>query len=121
AGYAPAFAERSLDDDELGPVRRALDHVLAGHEPYPAVIVDRGWNLVTANRSALVLFTGGVAGHLLEPPVNVYRLALHPDGLARRVRNGDKYRHPLLTRLQRDLAVSGSHELQQLLDEVSSY
>jgi transcriptional regulator with XRE-family HTH domain len=121
AGYAPAYAERSLDDDEVDPVRRALDHILSGHQPYPAIIVDRGWDLVTANEAALALFTEGVAPHLLEPPVNVYRLALHPEGLAPRVRNGDEYRHHLLTRLQRDAALSASPELDALLDEVSGY
>jgi len=121
AGFAPAYAERPLDDDEMDPVRRALEHVLAGHEPYPAVIVDRRWDLVMANGTALGLFTEGIAAHLLEPPVNVYRLALHPEGLAPRVRNLDEYRHHLLTRLQRDALLSGSAELQALLQEVAAY
>ena len=81
AGFAPVYRERSLDDHEMDPVRSALDMILAGHEPYPSVIVDRLWNLVTANTAALALFTDGVAPELLEPPVNVVRLGVHPDGL----------------------------------------
>ncbi len=121
AGYAPAYSERSLDDEEMDPVRDALDHVIGGHEPYPAAIVDRRWNIVIANGSALSLFTTGVAGHLLEPPINVYRLGLHPEGLAPRVRNLGEYSHHLMTRLQRDAAVSGDPVLGALLDEVRGY
>jgi hypothetical protein len=121
AGYAPAYPERPLDDDQMLPVRDALDHIIAGHEPYPAVIVDRQWNLVSANNPALRLFTGGVATWLLEPPVNVYRLGLHPDGLAPRVRNRTEYSAHLLTQLQRDATVSADPTLLALLDEVRSY
>jgi transcriptional regulator with XRE-family HTH domain len=121
AGYAPVYRERSLDDDEMDPVRDALDRVLAGHEPYPAVIVDRRWDLVAANGTALGLFTAGVAPHLLEPPVNVYRLGLHPEGLAPRVRNMADYTHHLLTRLEREVAMSGDADLAGLLDEVRGY
>jgi len=121
AGYAPVYRERSLEDDEMDPVRDALDRILAGHEPYPAVIVDRRWDLVTANAAALGLFTAGVDPALLEPPVNVYRLGLHPDGLASRVRNLGEYSHHLLTQLQRDAAVTGDPALAALLDEVRGY
>lgn len=121
AGYAPVYRERSLDDEEMDPVRDALDRILAGHEPYPAVIVDRRWDMVTANIAALNLFTPGVAAHLLEPPINVYRLGLHPEGLASRVRNTGEYTEHLLTRLQRDAATSGDPALAALLDEVRSY
>src|SRR2546430_13503624 len=79
AGHAPAFPERSLQDPELAPVREALDLILAGHEPYPAAVVDRAWNLVAANSSAVALTAGvDVDPALLEPPVNVLRLGLHP-------------------------------------------
>jgi transcriptional regulator with XRE-family HTH domain len=121
AGYAPVYRERSLDDDDMDPVRDALHRVLSGHEPYPAVIVNRHWELVAANETALSLFTAGVAGHLLEPPVNVYRLGLHPDGLSTRVRNRAEYTHHLLTRLQREVALSGDPELASLLAEVTAY
>jgi transcriptional regulator with XRE-family HTH domain len=121
AGYAPAYQERALDDAEMDPVREALDLILGGHEPYPAVIVDRHWDLVTANGAALGVFTAGVAPGLLEPPVNVYRLGLHPDGVAPRVRNMAEYSAHLLTRLQREVALTRDPELAALLDEVRGY
>ena len=98
AGYAPAFAQRELDAPEMGPVREAIEQVLRGHEPYPALVVDRHWGLVSANR-ALGGLLGGVSGHLLEPPVNVLRLSLHPDGLAPRILNLPEWRGHLLERL----------------------
>lgn len=121
AGYAPVYRERSLDDSEMDPVRDALEVILSGHEPYPAVIVDRRWDLVSGNASALELFTAGVASQLLEPPVNVYRLGLHPEGLAPRVRNFADYSAHLLTQLQREAALSGDAALSELLEEVSRY
>jgi transcriptional regulator with XRE-family HTH domain len=121
AGYAPVYGERSLDDAEMDPVRTALDLVLSGHEPFPAVIVDRRWDLVSANATALRLFTAGVADRLLEPPVNVYRLGLHPEGLASRVRNMGEYSEHLLTRLQREVALTGDPSLAALLVEVRDY
>lgn len=121
AGYAPVYPERSLDDEEMDPVRDALDRVLSGHEPYPAVIVNRRWDLVAANQPALRVFTAGVAPQLLEPPINVYRLGLHPEGLAPRVRNMGEYSHHLLTRLQREVLLSGDPDLEALLHEVRGY
>jgi transcriptional regulator with XRE-family HTH domain len=121
AGYAPVYRARALDDDEMGPVREALDRILEGHEPYPAIIVDRHWNLVSANGPALSLFTAGVAPFLLEPPVNVYRLGMHPEGLAGQVRNPGVYTRHLLTRLERDVVASGDPTLAGLLDEVRGY
>src|SRR5580765_7206553 len=76
AGYAPAFAQRDLDAPELGPVRDAIDQVLRGHEPCPALVVDRHWGLVAANRPIGVLVEG-IDEELLEAPVNVLRLSLH--------------------------------------------
>src|SRR2546421_5572326 len=86
AGHAPAFPERSLQDQELAPVREALDLILRGHEPYPAVVVDRGWNLVAANAPMMILGEW-VDPALLEAPVNVMRVGLHPRGLARWIVN----------------------------------
>jgi transcriptional regulator with XRE-family HTH domain len=120
AGYAPRYGARSLDDPELHHVRDALGHVLAGHEPYPAIAVDRGWNLVASN-SALGVLLDGVADELLVPPVNCMRLALHPDGLAPRILNLGEWRAHLLHRLTRQLALTGDAELAALLDEVSEY
>src|SRR4249920_182669 len=110
AGYAPAFAQRELDAPEMGPVREAIEQVLRGHEPYPALVVDRHWGLVSANR-ALGGLLGGVSGHLLEPPVNVLRLSLHPDGLAPRILNLPEWRGHLLERLARDAVSSGDPAL----------
>ena len=121
AGYAPAYQERPLEAEEMDPVRDALDVILTGHEPYPAVIVDRHWDLVTANGAALALFTIGVDPALLEPPVNVYRLGLHPDGLGARVRNMPEYSAHLLTRLQREVALTRDVDLAALLEEVRGY
>src|SRR3954447_26171609 len=73
AGYAPAYGQRDLDAPEMAPVREALDRVLTGYEPFPAIAVDRHWGLVAANR-AIGLLLEGVAPHLLEEPVNVLRL-----------------------------------------------
>jgi|GEM_PF-3201922 len=79
AGYAPEYRELAYEDPDLEPVRAAIDQVLAAHDPYPALVVDRHWELTTANR-ALGLLTEDVAPHLLEPPANTMRVALHPEG-----------------------------------------
>jgi transcriptional regulator with XRE-family HTH domain len=120
AGYAPVYRERSLDDPEMGPVRQAVDRVLAGHEPYPAIAVDRAWNLVAANAAVRPLLEGASA-ELLEPPVNVLRLSLHPDGLAPRIENLDEWSGHLLDRLGRQVALTGDDELAALYEELSSY
>ncbi|MFJ8141505.1 helix-turn-helix domain-containing protein [Streptomyces sp. NPDC096013] len=98
AGYAPAYPESSLDDPVLAPVRTAIDHILRGHLPYPALVVDRGGDLIAAN-TAFGLITEGVAPELVGPGRNVYRLALHPDGLAPRIRNLAEWARHILARL----------------------
>jgi transcriptional regulator with XRE-family HTH domain len=120
AGYAPQYGSRSLDDPDLARIRDALGHVLAGHEPYPAIAVDRGWNLVMSN-SALDPLLDGVAPALLVPPVNCMRLALHPEGLAPRILNLGDWRGHLLHRLTRELQLTGDPQLQVLLDELRDY
>ena len=119
AGYAPAYGQRDLDEPEMGPVREALDRVLAGHEPFPAVVVDRHWGMVAGN-SAVPLLTAGVAEHLLEPPVNVLRLTLHPEGMAPRIANLGEWRAHLLDRLGRQAVVSGDPALAVLHDELAA-
>jgi transcriptional regulator with XRE-family HTH domain len=119
AGYAPAYAQRDLEDPEMGPVRDALDRLLRGHEPYPALVADRHWGLVAGNR-ALAMLTAGVAEHLLEPPVNVLRLGLHPDGLAPRILNLAEWRAHLLDRLSRQAVVSGDPALFALHEELAA-
>src|SRR3954447_21367305 len=121
AGYAPAYRHRPLDDGAMGPVRAALDKILAGHEPFPAVIVDRGWNLVAANGPALTILTQGVAPHLLAPPVNALRVTLHPDGLAPRITNLAEWSGHLLSRLRREATAAADGDLLVLHDELAGY
>ncbi len=121
AGYAPAYGQRPFDAEEMAPVRDAVAKILAGHDPYPAVVVDRRWNLLSANRAALAIMSDGVAGELLEPPVNALRLSLHPHGLAPRIVNLAEYASHLITRLDREVAVSGDAELVALGEELRSY
>ncbi len=118
AGYAPAFGQRGLEEPEMGPVRDALDRLLAAHEPFPALVVDRHWGMIAANR-ALGLLTAGTAAHLLEPPVNVLRLSLHPDGIAPRIANLAEWRAHLLDRLGRQAVSTGDPALAALYAELS--
>ncbi len=120
AGYAAAYPRRSLDAPEMRPVRAAIQQVLEGHEPYPAIAVDRYWNLVSMNRAAAVL-AADVDQELLDPPANVYRMALHPRGLAPRVVNFAEFAHHLLARLRHDVTVSADPDLAALLGEVEAY
>jgi transcriptional regulator with XRE-family HTH domain len=122
SGHAPAFPERSLEDPELLPVREALDQILTGHEPYPAIVVDRAWNLVAAN-SAMRGLAEQVAidPALLEPPVNVLRLGFHPRGLAPLIVNLGRWRTHFCRRLERQVGVTGDPDLAVLLDEVAGY
>jgi transcriptional regulator with XRE-family HTH domain len=121
AGHAPVFPERSLESDpEMAPVREALEVILAGHEPNPAVVVDRGWNLVAANTGMGVL-AEGMDPALLEPPVNVMRAGLHPRGFAARIVNLGEVRAYFIGRLERQVAISRREDLAALLDEVRSY
>jgi transcriptional regulator with XRE-family HTH domain len=120
AGFAPAFEERAIDAPEMAPVREALERVLAGHEPYPALVVDRWWNLAAANRS-IAMFTDTVPAHLMEPPVNVLRVSLHPDGMASRILNYAEWRAHLLDRLHRQVALTGDDRLAALYAEISEY
>lgn len=119
AGLAPEYTERSLDDPEMTAVREGVERVLAAYEPFPCLAVDRTWNILRANASTAILLDG-VAAHLLEQP-NALRIALHPDGLATRIRNLGQWRHHLLERLRREVAVSGDSELAALLSELESY
>jgi MmyB-like transcription regulator ligand binding domain len=105
----------------MAPARDALDKILAGHDPYPAVIVDSRWDLVSANASALRLMTDGVAPELLQPPVNAMRVSLHPEGLAPRIANLGEYSAHLLVRLQRQAALSQDPAIGELLDELRTY
>lgn len=120
AGFAPAYEERPLEAPEMEPVRRAVAQVLTGHEPFPAAVVDRWWNLVAANRN-VALFLEGVAAHLLEPPANVLRVSLHPEGMAPRIVNLAEWRGHLLDRLRREIAATADGRLAELLAELEGY
>ncbi|HEX6535818.1 MAG TPA: helix-turn-helix transcriptional regulator [Gemmatimonadaceae bacterium] len=117
AGFAPVYQERPLTDPALDAARRAVERVLAGHEPYPALAVDRHWTLVAANR-ALAPLLDGIAPALLAPPVNVLRLSLHPDGLAPRIVNFGQWRAHLHERVRQQIEASGDPTLAALLDEL---
>jgi transcriptional regulator with XRE-family HTH domain len=120
AGYAPVFAERRLDDPALAAARTAVEQVLAGHEPYPALAVDRHWTLVAANRAVAPLLAG-IAPALIAPPVNVLRLALHPEGVAPRTANLPEWRAHLLARLRRQIELTADPALIALLAELERY
>jgi transcriptional regulator with XRE-family HTH domain len=120
AGYAPLYTERSLEAPEMAPVHQALDRFLRAHEPYPAVVIDRHHNLVSAN-DALGALLEGVAAELLEPPANALRVALHPDGMAPRTLNLGEWSAHLLHRLRREAALTADPELRTLHDELAGY
>lgn len=120
AGYAPLFPQRQLEDPALQPARKAMELVLAGHEPYPALAIDRHWNLVASNR-ALPPLLAGVDPALLQPPVNVLRLSLHPQGMAPRIVNYGQWRAHLFERLRRQIDISADPVLAALLDELDGY
>ena len=122
AGHAPAFPERALQDPELAPVREALDVILTRHEPYPAIVVDRGWNLVAANSSVRTLTAGvDVDPALLEPPVNAVRISLHPRGLAPLIVNLGAWVAHFRERVERQAAIAGDAELTALAEEIAGY
>lgn len=120
AGYAPAFAESRLDEPALAPVRAALERIAEGHLPYPAVVVRPHGELVLANSAADILFEG-VAEHLLRPPVNVLRIALHPEGLAPRVGNLATWGRHITESLRSRAGRSPDPQLSTLLSELESY
>jgi transcriptional regulator with XRE-family HTH domain len=120
AGYAPLYRERGLDDPQLAAAREAVDLVLHGHEPYPAVAVDRHWNIVASNR-ALAPLIGDASPALLAAPANALRLSLHPEGIAPRILNWQAWRTHLLTRLQRQIDASADATLASLHDELAAY
>ena len=119
-GYAPIYSEASLHSPAMLAIRGALRRLLKAHEPYPALVVDRWWNIVEAN-AGIQLFTEGVAPELLAAPINALRLTLHPDGLAGRISNLAEVRTSALTSLQRQVASTADPELQDLYDELRGY
>lgn len=119
AGFAPLFRERALADPALAPARAALQRLLDAHEPWPALAVDRHWNLVAANRM-LPLLLQGLPPALLAPPTNVLRLSLHPQGLAGMIDPLPPWRAHVLARLARQVAASGDPVLAALHAELAA-
>jgi transcriptional regulator with XRE-family HTH domain len=119
AGFAPAFQQRALADPELDAARQAVDLILAGHEPYPAILVDRHWTLVTANGAAMRMMAG-VDASLLQPPVNVMRVSLHTGGLASRIVKFGEWRAHVFARLRRQIQLTADPTLSALLTELTA-
>jgi len=119
-GFAPKYPSNDLHGPKLAAVLAAIRRVLTGHEPFPALVVDRTWTLIEAN-SAVARLTAGADPALLEPPVNVLRLSLHPDGMAPRIANLAEWRGHLLTRLHREATVIGDAMLFDLYEELLGY
>ncbi|WP_120010447.1 helix-turn-helix domain-containing protein [Teichococcus vastitatis] len=120
AGFAPVFRERPLQAPELAAARQAMERILHGHSPHPALAVDRHWNLISANEAVFALL-GGMSGPLMQPPVNVLRLSLHPEGLAPRILNFAEWRAHLLARLAHEVQASADAVLLRLLEELKAY
>ncbi len=120
AGYAPMYRERALDDPALAAARQAVELILKGHEPWPALAVDRHWNLVSYNTLVPRLLAMADAS-LLQAPVNVLRLSLHPLGLAPHLANLAQWRAHLFERLRQQIAATADPVLAALLDELRSY
>jgi transcriptional regulator with XRE-family HTH domain len=120
AGYAPVFPESSLDAPALRPVREAIDTILEGHMPYPAVVARPYGEIVGAN-AALTVLTQGAAPELLDPPVNVLRLAVHPDGMGRRVENLPEWGRHIIESLRNQALRSPDHRLDEFVAELEGY
>ena len=120
AGFAPIYAEHDFEGEGALVMRRTVDRILSAHEPYPALAMDRHWNMVAANRIVSLMLVG-IDPDLLKPPVNLLRLSLHPKGLAARVVNVAQWRDHLLDRLQRQVDLTADPELIGLYDEAKRY
>lgn len=120
AGYAPDYRERPLASSEMDGVRAVVEHILKGHEPYPAIAVDRHWNMIAAN-DAIGILIEQVSPALLEAPVNVLRIALHPEGLAPQIANFSEWRSHILDRLATQVETSADETLAALREEIAAY
>jgi transcriptional regulator with XRE-family HTH domain len=120
AGYAPGFSEHALDEHDMAPVRETLERLLRAHEPYPALVADRHWNIVAANRG-VDFVVRGVAPELLAPPANALRIALHPNGLAPRISNFGEWSACALARLRREMDIAPDSELTALFEELAGF
>lgn len=121
AGFAPVYSEHDLGDPDMAAARSAIDTILKGHEPFPALAVDRHWQLLATNAAVAPLLAGVALDALLQPPVNLLRLSLHPRGLAPHIANLGEWTDHLLHRLRRQIAVTHDAVLVALLDELTGY
>lgn len=121
AGFAPFFGEHRLDDPAMANARAAIEMILKGHAPFPALALDRHWHLIMANDALTPLLAGVQDQALLQAPVNVLRLSLHPRGLAPHIVNLTQWRHHLLERLHRQIAATGDEVLIGLMRELTAY
>lgn len=120
AGFAPIYRERAINDPALVRARATVEQVLKAHEPFPALAVDRHWNMVAANAPIMALIAG-VDPELLKPPVNVLRLSLHPKGMAPAIINLAEWRHHLIERTRRQVRLTRDKSLEALLTEITAY
>lgn len=121
AGFAALYPQHALSDPEMQAARQAMEAVLTAHDPYPALAIDRHWTLVSANRATGRLLAAAVAPKLLEPPANVLRASLHPDGLAPAIANLPVWRGHILARLRQQIAATADPALSDLLQELAAY
>jgi transcriptional regulator with XRE-family HTH domain len=121
AGFAAVYPQHSLADPEMAAARQAVDAILAAHDPYPALAVDRHWTLVAANAATQRLMGGVVAPHLLAAPANVLRASLHPEGLAPHIANLPVWRGHVLARLRQQIAATADAGLVELARELAGY
>lgn len=120
AGFAPVFRDRPLSDPALAGALASIERLLKAHEPFPALTIDRHWNLCSANAAVPPLLVG-VDPELMKPPVNVIRVSLHPRGLAPLIVNLAEWRGHLLDRLRRQFRLTRDPILERLLREASAY
>jgi transcriptional regulator with XRE-family HTH domain len=121
AGYAPRYPQTPLDGDAMASVRTALAGLIRAHDPYPAVVVDRGWDVVMTNTGAQAFLEGVSPELLASGPLNSYRITLHPEGMAPRIANFAEWSHDMLGTLDRQVAATRDPRLRDLLAEVTSY
>ena len=121
AGFAALYPQHALSDPEMQAARQAMETILAAHDPYPALAIDRHWTLVSANQATQRLLAATIAPALLEPPVNVLRASLHPDGLAPHIVNLPVWRGHILARLRQQIAATADPVLSDLLQELAAY
>ena len=119
-GFAPPYLEQPYDGELMQPLRESLSRLLEAHEPNPALIVDGLWNLIEANRAASLLWDG-VDPELLEPPINMLRLGVHPGGLPKISSMTAACNAPLIQKLRRRSREDSDPALGHLIEEVASF